>query len=131
MIDIEIDVFDAVYPYLSELVPEGSFVSEYVPSPATLPHVSLMEIGNDVDPKTRDSGHNEYSAIVDFEANVYATSKSECRAIVAKLDEAMVDLMGFSRLMGQQIPNRDDVRIYRYVARYRGGVTITKDLYRP
>ena len=131
MIDIETTVFDAVYPYLSELVPDGSFVSEYVPAPASFPHVALTEIDNTPDAKTRDSGNAEWSSIVTFEAQVFATSRSECKAIAAALDEAMVGLMGFSKLMGQQIPNQPDVRIYRYVARFRRGVTRNGDMYKP
>ena len=131
MIDIEVDVFNAVYPYLSDLVPEGEFTSEYVPSPAALPHVSLMEIDNIPDGRTRDTGRSEYSSIVTFESQVFATSKAACREIVTALDNAMVGMMGFTKLMGQQIPNRDDARIYRYVARYRRGVTQAGDLYRP
>lgn len=130
MIDIEVDIFNAVYPYLEDLVPEGGFVSEYVPSPAQLPHVSLMEIDNTPDNATRDSGHSEYSAVVTYEAQVYTTSRATCREIAAALDSAMVGMMGFVKTMGQQIPNRDDVAIFRYVARYRRGVDMHGNLYR-
>lgn len=131
MIDIEVDVFDAVYPYIADLVPEGGFVSEYVPAPAFLPHVSLMEIDNIPDGKTRETGNSEYSSIVTFEAQVFATSRADCRQIAAALDDAMIGHMGFSKVMGQQIPNQADIRIFRYVARFRRGVTRTGDLYKP
>ena len=131
MIDIEADIFDAVYPYLENLVPAGGFVSEYVPAPAKLPHVSMMEIDNVPDAETRDSGHHEYSSIVTYEAQVFATSRAALRAIAVALDDAMVGKMGFTKTMGQQIPNLADVSVHRYVARFRRGVDNQKNLYRP
>ncbi len=131
MIDIEYQVFDTVYPFIEELVPEGGFVSEFVPAPASLPHVCLQEIDNRPDPRTKDTGKHEWSSIVTYESQVYATDKATCRTIQAALDSAMVDTMGFTKTQGQFIPNLADQMIYRIVARYVRGVTQSGDFYKP
>ena len=131
MIDIENDVIDAVYPFLSGLVPNGGLVSEYVHKPAFLPHVYLSEIDNTPDGHTLESGEREWSSIVTYEAQVYGRSKPECRSIQAALDEAMVRTLGFRKLQAQFIPNMEDAAVYRIVARYTAGVTRTGDLYKP
>ena len=131
MIDKETDIFDAVYPYLEDLLPTGGFVSEYVPEPESLPHVSLIEIDNTPDQKTVDSSHHEWSSIVTYESNVYATDKGTCRSIQAALDNAMIGLIGFSKISGQFTPNLADPRIYRITCRYTRGITINGDFYRP
>ena len=131
MIDIETLVFDAVYPFIESLVPEGGFVSEYVPAPKVLPHVYLAEIDNTPDRRTADTGMREWSSIVSYESNVYARSKTECRAIQSALDAAMVGTLGFNKMQGQFVPNLADRNIYRIVARYSRGVTHSGDLYRP
>lgn len=131
MIDIEVDVFNAVYPYIEGLVPSGGFTSEFVPSPAKLPHVSLVEIDNMPDKRTRDSGHNEYSAIVTFEAQAFASSRAKIKEIAVALDEAMVGMMGFTKNMGQAIPNLADQSVFRYVARFQCGVDQDGNLYKP
>lgn len=131
MIDIETSVFDAVYPNLVGLVPEGSFTSEYVPAMAVYPHVSLCEIDNYPDKRTADSGTKEWSDVVVFEANVYALSKAECRRVQAALDESMINMLGFIKLSGQFIPNIEDVALYRIVSRYESGVDRGLGLYRP
>lgn len=131
MIDIECEVFDTVFPYLEEFVPEGGFVSEFVPDPASLPHVYLHEIDNRPDRKTSDSGYREWSAIVTFESQVYATDKGQCRTIQAALDSAMIGALGFTKTQGQAIPNLADPMIHRIVARYERGVDRFGNLYRP
>lgn len=130
MIDIENNIFDAVYPFIEPLVPDGGFVSEYVPEPASLPHVYLCEIDNYPDRRTADTGRREWSSVIVYESNVYATSKEECRRIQAALDSAMVEMMGFSKTQGTFVPNLADRTIYRIVSRYSRGVTHNGDLYR-
>ena len=131
MIDFEIEIFDAVYPFIKDLVPPGGFVSEYVPAPSAFPHVALMEVDNVPDRRTVDSGHYEYSAILTYEAQVYAMDKATCRSIAAALDSAMVGTIGFTKTLGQMIPNQPDPNIFRYVARYTRGVDRGGNTYRP
>ena len=130
MIDVENDVFNAVYPFVAPLVPEGGFVSEFVPEPASLPHVYLCEIDNYPDRRTADSGRREWSSVITYESNVYATSKEECRRIQAALDSGMVEKIGFSKTQGMFVPNLADRTIYRIVSRYTRGVDHMGNFYR-
>ena len=131
MIDIETEVFNIVYPYIAPLVPEGGFVSEFVPEPASLPHVYLSEIDNTPDPRTADTGSKEYSCIISYQAQVYARSKQECREIQAALDSALIGELGFEKLSSNQISNLGDTTIYRFVSRYRRGIMQDGAMYRP
>ena len=130
MIDIEDQVFNAVYPFIEPLVPVGCFTSEYTPTPAALPYAYLSEIDNVPDRKTADSGTHEWSCILTYEAQMFAYSKPEVKAIAMAMDEAMIGLMGFHKTQGQYIPNATDVNVYRYVARYERGVDRMGNLYR-
>lgn len=131
MIDIETQVFDTVYPFIEYMVPKGGFTSEFIAKPARFPHVYMTEIDNNPDRRTADSGDREWSDIVAYEVQVYGTSKAECRRIQAKIDDAMIRLMGFTKISGSFIPNMPDQTIYRIASRYRCGVTRTGDLYKP
>lgn len=130
MIDVEASIFDAVYEHVAPLVPEGCLTSMYTPEPAGLPFVYLSEIENQTDMRTADSGHHEWSCVIFYEAQVYAESKHECKAIQAALDEAMVEKMGFEKTSGQFVPNLPSPELFRIVSRYKRGVTRTGDLYR-
>ena len=131
MIDIEIEIFNTVYPYIAPLVPEGGFVNEFVPEPASLPHVYLSEMDNTPDTRTADSGTKEYSCILTYEAQVYARTKQECRNIQVALDSAMIGELGFEKLSSNQVSNLADTTIYRFVSRYRRGIMHDGAMYRP
>lgn len=129
MIDVEYDVFDYVYPYVSSLLPEGGFESEFNPSPAVLPHATLIEMDNYTDRATLSSSDVEEFAIVTYEANVYAEDKATCRSIMSGIDQAMTSL-NFERLSMRFISNLADTSIYRYVARFRAAVSNNKTTFR-
>lgn len=129
MIDIENDVFDFVFPYVSELVPPGGFVSEYVHAPAAMPCATLMEMDNATDMRLRSTADAEDFATLTYEANAYAASKRECRAVMAGIDEGMTAL-GFSRMSMRFTPNLEDSRVYRMTARYEANATAQKVIYR-
>lgn len=131
MIDIETIVFDEVYPYVAPLVPEGSFASEFNPQPAKLPHVCLTELDNTPDVRTADSGNREWSAILMYQADAYASTKAGCRELAEAIDEGMIGHLGFRKLSGSFTLNTEDVRIFRYTARYTRGVDQRGNLYRP
>lgn len=118
MIDVEIAVFDAVYPAVSPLVPTGCFKSVYVPNPPKFPFATLMEIDNYTDRAMRTSSDREEYAIVTFEANVYAMDRIGCRQVMDALDAAMIRL-GFTRLSMGSIPNLADALVFRMTAKYR------------
>lgn len=129
MIDVEEDVFDYVYPYVSSLLPEGGFVSEFVPSPSALPHATLIEMDNIPDSSMRGTADLEEYSLVTYESNVYAESKPACREIMNAIDEGMTRL-GFSRMSMRFVPNLQDTTIYRIVARYRAAVNQDKTVFR-
>lgn len=122
MIDIEREVF---FPIADKIRQEfnGAFVSgEYVKSPPSFPHVSIVEEDNYMTSSHMDTSPHERFATIMYEVNVYSNKrrekKSECRAIMQLIDEMMYDL-NFTRLSMNPIPNLEDATIYRIVAQYR------------
>lgn len=129
MIDVEDRVFDAVYPHVAPLVPQGCFKSMYVPNPPKFPFATLMEIDNTTDQRMRSSCSEEEYAAVTYEANVYAMDKHGCRMVMDALDRAMFAL-GFTRLALSFIPNLADSMVYRCTGRYRAVADRNNILYR-
>lgn len=133
MIDIENEVFDRVATRVREQFPSIFMVGEYVSSPPSFPAASLMEMDNSIREVTMDSGSNENHANVMYEVNVYsnktAGKKTECKAIIALIDEEMT-AMGFMRFTLTPVPNEYDSTIYRMVARYRAAVSSDHKIYR-
>ena len=129
MIDIESLVFDRVAKRVREQFPNIFMTGEYVKSPPSFPAASLIETDNSTRIDTLDSGSRENHANVMYEVNIYsnktAGKKSECKAIIALIDEEML-AMGFSRSTSTPVPNEYDSTIYRIVARYRA--TVSSDL---
>ena len=133
MIDIENEVFNRVATRVREQFPDIFMVGEYVSSPSSFPAVSLMEMDNSILESTVDSGSNENHANVMYEVNVYsnktAGKKTECKAIMALIDEEMT-AMGFVRSTLTPVPNEYDSTIYRMVGRYRAAVSTDHKIYR-
>lgn len=133
MIDIESAVFNRVVTKVREVYPDIFMTGEYVNSPASFPAASLVEMDNATRIETIDSGSNENHANVMYEANVYSNKttgkKSECKAIIALIDEEML-AMGFSRSTLTPVPNENDSTIYRMVGRYRATVSSDHEIFR-
>ena len=133
MIDIESAVFNAVVTKVREQFPNIYMMGEYVKSPSSFPAVSLVEMDNAVRTDTIDSGSNENHANVMYEVNVYSNKttgkKSECKAIIALIDQEMLAL-GFVRSTLTPVPNMNDSTIYRMVGRYRATVSPDNKIYR-
>lgn len=133
MIDIENAVFNAVATKVREQFPDIYMVGEYVKSPSSFPAVSLVEMDNAIRTDTIDSGSNENHAHVMYEVNVYSNKatgkKSECKAIIALIDQEMLAL-GFVRSTLTPVPNMNDSTIYRMVGRYRASVSADNKIYR-
>lgn len=129
MIDIENAVFNTVATRVREQFPNIYMVGEYVKSPPSFPAASLVEMDNATRADTIDSGSNENHANVMYEVNVYSNKttgkKSECKDIIALIDEEMLTL-GFARVTLTPVPNMNDSTIYRMVGRYRA--TVSSDL---
>ena len=133
MIDIENQVFDRVAKRVREKFPNIFMVGEYVKSPSSVPAASLMEMDNSIRTSTVDSGSNENHVDVMYEVNVYSNKttdkKSECKAIMALIDEEMT-AMGFVRSTLTPVPNEYDSTIYRMVGRYRAAVSADHKIFR-
>ena len=133
MIDIENAVFNRVVTRVRKVFPDIFMAGEYVKSPPSFPAVSLVEMDNSTRIETIDSGSSENHANVMYEVNVYsnktAGKKTECREILALIDEEML-AMGFSRSTLTPVPNEDDSTIYRMVGRYRATVSSDFKIYR-
>ena len=133
MIDIENQVFDRVAKRVREQFPNIFMTGEYVNSPASFPAASVVEMDNSIRENTIDSGSSENHVNVMYEVNVYSNKttgkKSECKAIMALLDNEMT-AMGFERITLTPVPNEYDSTIYRMVARYRAAVSSNHTIYR-
>lgn len=133
MIDIENEVFNRVATRVREQFPDIFMVGEYVSSPSSFPAVSLTEMDNAIRETTIDSGSNENHVNVMYEVNVYSNKttgkKSECKSILALIDEEMT-AMGFVRSTLTPVPNEYDSTIYRMVARYRAAVSTNHKIFR-
>lgn len=133
MINIESIVFDRVVTRVREKFPDIFMTGEYVNSPPSFPAASLVEMDNSTRIETIDSGSNENHVNVMYEVNVYSNKsygkKTECREILALIDEEMLN-MGFSRSTLTPVPNENDSTIYRMVARYQAVVSSDLKIFR-
>ena len=133
MIDIENVIFNRVATKVREEYPGIYMTGEYVKSPSSFPAVSLVEMDNATRTDTIDSGSNENHANVMYEANVYSNKatgkKSECKAIIALIDEEML-AFGFQRVSITPVPNMNDSTIYRMVGRYKATVSSKHEIIR-
>ena len=133
MIDIENTVFNTVATKVRGQYPDIYMTGEYVKSPSSFPAASLVEMDNATRTDTVDSGSNENHANVMYEVNVYSNKttgkKSECKEIIALIDEEML-AMGFERVTLTPVPNMNDSTIYRMVGRYRATVSADNKIFR-
>ena len=133
MIDIESQVFNRVATKVREQFPNIFMTGEYVNSPPSFPAASLVEMDNSIRESTADSGSNENHANVMYEVNVYSNKttgkKSECKSIIALIDNEMV-AMGFARSTLTPVQNEYDSTIYRMVGRYRAAVSTNHQIFR-
>jgi hypothetical protein len=134
VIDCENEVFSTVATALrSEF--SGIFVSgEYVFAPSSFPAVTLIEEDNSTYTRSLDSSGKENHAQIMYSANVYSNKssgkKSECKSIMAIIDDEMQD-MGFVRVgSGPMAAPNANASIYRMVARYRATISKDKTTYR-
>lgn len=133
MINIENEIFNDVSTRVRASVEDVYMSGEYVKAPPYFPAVSLVEMDNAPYRNTQTSGELENHSVLMYEVNVYSNKKTgkktECKKIIALIDEAM-KLLGFTRTMLQPIPNMDDATIYRMTARYTAIVSKDKVIYR-
>lgn len=129
MICAENMVYTAIYDAVIAYDPTADVDSVYVEVPAAFPHVSCVEVDNATYKLTSDLDRRENHARVLYQIDIYSnklkTAKSECKAILAVVDETMLGL-GFTRISASQLPNVDR-SLYRMTARYEAVVGETTD----
>lgn len=132
MIDFENEIYTRVVERVQALHGDLEFSGMDERLPSKFPFVSLVEADNTTRTDTIDSGSFENHVNVMYEVNVYSNKsggrKSECRAILATIDEAFVR-MGFARTMRNPV-SMDDATIYRMVARYTAAIDKNGKIYR-
>lgn len=129
MIDAEVKIFNRVYGSVAPLCANNKFVSTQVVSPTAFPAASLIEIGNTTLARRQGTSLIENFAIITYQLDVYALSKSKCREVYSAADDAMIGL-NFNRISGQYIDNPDNTKVFRYVARYEALIDPEGNLYR-
>lgn len=118
MIDVEQEVFNAVYDDVAPLCAKNGFRGVHTPSPTAFPTVTLFEIDNRIDRDRNSNSSFEDYAVLVYEAHVYATTKAKCRSVFAALDEALA-IYNFNRFSGAYTPNLPNSQVHEYVARYQ------------
>ena len=120
MIDIESKVFDTVYNAVHEAFPSARIDAGYVETSAVFPAVTVAETNNVPVQRTNTDDCSENFTRLYYEVNVYSDkqgpAKSEAKAIIAVIDDAMKSLKCY-RTMMRQLPNQDRT-IFRLYARY-------------
>lgn len=129
MIDYEVKIFNTVYNAISSLVAKGKFVSKQIVSPTAFPAASLIEMDNTTVRSRQSSTPKENFALITYQLDVFAMTKSECKKVLAAADGAMI-AMNFTRISGRYIDNPGNPDVFRYVARYEAEVDPDGNLYR-
>ena len=129
MNDFEVKIFNKVYPIAAPLCAENKFLSTQVIDLTALPAAGLWEIDNATYRSTQSSTPVENMSLITYQLEVYAKTKNKCREVFKAIDERMIS-MNFNRLSAQYITYPDNMKVVRYVARYRAVVDSDGNLYR-
>ena len=130
MIDYEVKIFNRVYGSVAPLCANKKFVSTVITeAPTAFPASSLIEMDNTTVQGRQSSTPIENFALITYQFEVYATSKSECRKVFTAGDDAML-AMNFTRISGQYINMPENLKVFRFVARYEAIVDRDGNLYR-
>ena len=126
MVNRENEIYTAIAAPLRAAFNGINVTGEYVPAPAKLPHVSIVEMDNYTPERLISSAATEKYAAVTYEVNVYSNlasgKKTQTKQILNSIDEGFIS-MGFRRASVAVVPNEQNASIYRMVARYTGIVT--------
>ena len=129
MIDYEVKIFNRVHAAVSPLCAKNKFVSKQIVSETAFPAASLIEMDNTTVRSLQSSTPGENFALINYQLDVYAMKKSDCRKVFAAADEAMLG-MNFSRMSGLYIDNPGNPDVFRYTARYEAMIDPDGNLYR-
>ena len=130
MIDYEVKIFNKVHAAVASLCANNKFVSTIINDmPTALPAASLIEMDNATVRRLQSSTPTENFALITYQLEVFAKTKSECKKVYAAADDAMI-AMNFTRISGMYINNIENMKVFRYVARYEAVVDSDGNLYR-
>ena len=122
MIDCENEVYTRIATLLRKCFPEIDISSEYVNSPSSFPHVSIIQSDCYPIPGKQDTSLKDNMEMVRFDIEIYSNKaegkKTECKTIAKAIDDLLYS-MNFTRTAMTPVPNMEDATIYRIVARYR------------
>jgi len=131
MVDIEPQIFTALYNSIIAKYPKANIVGEYVRELSKFPCVSIEEIHNTSLTNTIDTS-GEHHSMVDYEINIYTNNptgkKSLAKSILKVVDSTMLSL-NFRRAESQPA-YLEQANIYRIVARYTAIVSNDNIIYR-
>lgn len=132
MIDIESDVYELVSQAVLADFPNALVVGKETRMPTKFPCVSIVEADNYTLDRTQDSSSNENHVSLLYAVNIYSNkakgSKSECKAILAIVDDLLIR-KGFARTSCVPI-SLDDATKFRYAVRYMAVADKRKTIYR-
>jgi hypothetical protein len=131
--DIESQVFTRIATELRAQFQGIDVTGMYVPKPASLPSVSVVEMDNSTYLDGMDSSLAEKFTNVAYEVNAYSDKasgrKAECKRIIDVVSTEFRN-MGFVRTFSSPIPNPADPGIYRISARYTAVVDEQNRIFR-
>lgn len=130
MIDAEVKIFNKVHAVVAPLCAKNKFVSTIITEePTGFPAASLIEMDNATVRSRQSSTPTENYALITYQLEVFATTKSKCREVFTVADGEMIAL-NFSRMSGQYVNNAGNTKVFRYVARYEAMIDPEGNIYR-
>lgn len=129
MIDLEVKIFNEVYPVAAPLCAKNRFVSTPIESYTNLPASSLYEMDNTTVLEKQSSTPVENLARITYQLDVVATTKAKCREIFVAIDNKMISL-NFTRQSMNYITYPDNAKLVRIAARYQAEVDPNGNIYR-
>nr|DAZ23216.1 MAG TPA: hypothetical protein [Caudoviricetes sp.] len=132
MIDVENQIYTPIAQALREAFPGINVSGEYVRTPSSFPHVSIVEQDNYPTTEHLSTSDTEQFVTLMYEINIYSNKttgkKAQCRNIMKVIDDLMYR-RNFIRTAMSPVPNLENATIYRIVARYQAETDGT-NLYR-
>ena len=131
MIDIENLIVDKVNTACASLktqYPKLRVESDYIPTSASFPVVTVVESNNTTHLETQDADLEDHAVNVTYEINVYANDadkKATAKRIASVVDAEMLNNL-FTRTFMGNTPNMDRT-IYRITMRYTAVVEAPVD----
>ena len=127
-----IDITNEILTDLKDELTGVTLLTSYAPTTPKFPTVTVEEMSNSDNMRTKDSGgvqHNDISFIID----IYTTGNkkmSEAKDIRNKINTIISGKYGLARGKSSPIPNYLDASIYRYRLTYTGTISKNKTIYR-